>query len=213
MSFVMDLTRVAPKMTGRGRNDGRFMIPLLTIDFEASCLPRDGRSFPIEVGVADLSGWSRSWLIRPAPAWDGWGWTSEAQALHGLSCSTLFREGRPAAEIMAELNDTVNGRRVVADHHLDRVWLDTLSAAAGIASSFHVGHISELLDVWCPAAADIRLAVATANRRTPCRHRAAADATWLATVARSLAITEAERPPSPWGDRPADDTDIARAAA
>nr|MEC6700676.1 hypothetical protein [Sphingobium sp. SJ10-10] len=37
----------------------------VTIDFEVSCLPHHGRSFPIEVGIADSQG-SRAWLIRPA---------------------------------------------------------------------------------------------------------------------------------------------------
>ena len=57
------------------------MPSLVTIDFEASCLPRDGRSYPIEVGVADMAGWSRAWLIRPEAEWRGWTWWAEAQAL------------------------------------------------------------------------------------------------------------------------------------
>ena len=58
----------------------------MAIDFEASCLPRHGRSFPIEVGIAG-GGIARSWIIRPHAAWAGWDWTAEAEALHGLIAS------------------------------------------------------------------------------------------------------------------------------
>ncbi|WP_236549427.1 hypothetical protein [Novosphingobium sp. TCA1] len=42
--------------------------PIL-IDFEASCLPEYGLSFPIEVAAARIDGQSRAWLIRPLPVW------------------------------------------------------------------------------------------------------------------------------------------------
>ena len=102
---------------------------ILTIDFEASCLPRHGRSFPIEVGVAG-GGLSRSWLIRPAACWAGWDWTQEAEALHGISRARIERDGLPAAQVLAELVATVAGRRVIADSPLDQYWLDRLAAAA-----------------------------------------------------------------------------------
>ena len=54
-------------------------LPILAVDFEASCLPRHGRSYPIEVGIANENGTARSWLIRPAVLWEGWTWTEEAR--------------------------------------------------------------------------------------------------------------------------------------
>lgn len=73
------------------------MTSLLAIDFEASCLPRHGRSFPIEVGVADGEGWSRAWLISPHADWDDWHWTSEAENEHGITREQNDRDGLPAA--------------------------------------------------------------------------------------------------------------------
>ena len=68
---------------------------LIALDFEASCLPRHGRSYPIEIGIADEHGLIRSWLIRPPDAWAGWGWTQEAERLHGISKEQLARDGLP----------------------------------------------------------------------------------------------------------------------
>lgn len=161
---------------------------MLTIDFEASCLPRDGRSFPIEVAVADLDGNCRSWLIAPAPAWNGWTWTEEAEALHGLRRDQLVRDGQRPEQVMRELNAVVAGRRVIADHHLDQRWLATLAEASGIAPSFRIGHVSELLDVHCPSAGTLERATAKADLLVSQRHRAAADARWLAIVARDLIV-------------------------
>jgi len=159
---------------------------VLTIDFEASCLPRDGRSFPIEVAVADLDGNCRSWLIAPAPAWNGWTWTEEAEALHGIRYDQLVRDGQRPDQVMREVNAVVAGRRVIADHHLDQRWLATLAEASGIAPTFRIGHVSELLDLHCPSAGTLEGATAKADLLVSQRHRAAADARWLAIVARDL---------------------------
>ena len=169
---------------------------MLTIDFEASCLPRDGRSFPIEVAVADLDGNCRSWLIAPARAWDGWTWTEEAEALHGLKRDRLVHEGQRPDEVMRELNAVIAGRRVIADHYLDQGWLATLAEASGIAPTFSVGHVAELLDLYCPSAATLERVTAKADLLVSHRHRAAADARWLAIVARDL-ILSAEAEPVP----------------
>ena len=165
------------------------MVPILTIDFEASCLPVDGRSFPVEVGVASLGGWSQSWLIRPADGWADWTWTGSAEATHGISRDRLAREGQAVADVMRGLNAVTAGARVIADHDLDTVWLATLAAAAGIQPTFRIGHIAELIDIWTPDPAKIRRAVEAADRANPIRHRAAADARWLATVVDKLGPT------------------------
>jgi hypothetical protein len=154
---------------------------MFAIDFEASCLPRHGRSFPIEVGLAGRDG-VRSWLIRPHPDWAGWDWTAEAQALHGLSLARIERDGLPAHVVMAQLADAVGGRRVIADSLIDPYWLDTLAAAAGRAAPFAIDHVATLMDERQVEEAQIVAAVQIADQRCPTRHRAGSDAQWLATV-------------------------------
>ncbi|AMK17415.1 MULTISPECIES: 3'-5' exonuclease [Sphingobium] len=154
---------------------------ILAIDFEASCLPRHGRSFPIEVGVA-VDGWSESWLIRPHESWRGWDWTAQAQALHGLTLERLYREGLPVEAVFDRLVAAVDGRRVVADSHIDQYWLETLSRAAGEPAPFAIDHVSRLLDEYGARDECIVAAVAQADARHPLRHRAASDAAWLSTL-------------------------------
>ena len=161
-------------------------LTIMTIDFEASCLPRHGRSFPIEVGIAGM-GLSRSWLIRPHESWSDWDWTAEAQALHGLTHMRVLQEGQPADQILAELTIAVQGRRVVADSPLDQYWLDTLAAAAGAPSPFRIDHIAALFDEQQADEARIAAAVSCADARGIVRHRAAGDALWLAAVVEHLA--------------------------
>ncbi|QGP77893.1 hypothetical protein [Sphingobium sp. CAP-1] len=154
---------------------------ILTIDFEASCLPRHGRSFPIEVGVAG-DGVARSWLIRPHESWAGWDWTVEAEALHGLSQDRIAQDGQPVEIVLAELAACAVGRRVVADSLLDQGWLDTLASAAGVAAPFRIDHVATLFDEQAADEARIAAAVAYADAQGAVRHRAAGDALWLAAV-------------------------------
>lgn len=154
---------------------------VLTIDFEASCLPRHGRSFPIEVGIAD-DRISRSWLIRPHRDWWGWDWTERAQALHGLTRARIDDEGLPVDEVLAQLTEAVAGRRVVADSRIDQYWLDTLAAAAGRQSPFTIVHVSDLLGEMGVDDAAIGRAVAAADIACPARHRAGSDALWLSAL-------------------------------
>lgn len=175
------------------------------IDFEASCLPRDGRSFPIEIGIADERG-ARSWLIRPEPGWALWQWTAEAEALHGLSRDRLAHEGLPAAEVMAAVLSDTAGRRLVADSHLDGVWMETLAAAAGCvrADTPKVGHVAEFLYRLGSTDAEIRQAQAAQDRLDLRRHRARDDAAWLFGLVQHLRVAaEARvavygRPLFPW---------------
>jgi hypothetical protein len=162
------------------------VIAIMTIDFEASCLPRHGRSFPIEVGVSDLAGRTQAWLIRPHPVWHGWEWTAEAEGLHGLSRRQVEREGLPAAVVLQNLAAAVRGHAVVADSDLDARWLRTLALAAGAVETFHVGHVSGLLDAWQVTPERAADAMRAADRMTCERHRAAADARWLALVLEGL---------------------------
>lgn len=162
---------------------------MLTIDFEASCLPRDGRSFPIEVALAAPSGWSRTWLIRPASSWSGWTWAAEAEALHGIESATLERVGQEPAAVMHALNAIAGKRAIVADHDLDRLWLATLSDAAAVAPTFSIRHVADILDKH--RRESITRAVAAADHAVPMRHRAGPDARWLATLLDQLPPADA----------------------
>ncbi len=165
---------------------------IIAIDFEASCLPRHGRSFPIEVGIACRST-VRSWIIRPHDDWQGWDWTNEAQGLHGLTRAQVERDGQDVRQVLAELIMAVDGRRVVADSVIDQYWLDTLATAAGGRSPFAIDHISLILDEYRAGERAITQAIGHADARYPGRHRAADDALWLSAVLGHLA-----------GDAPAD---------
>lgn len=159
---------------------------IIAIDFEASCLPCHGRSFPIEVGIASAGGPSRSWLIRPHDAWAGWDWTSEAQSLHGLTRDRLTREGLAAAQVMAELAAAIGDARVVADSYLDSLWLATLAEAAGTPPRIEIGHVEEVIDRLGAGDADIARARDAASGQAFARHRAGGDAQWLASFIAAL---------------------------
>ncbi len=183
-------------------------VNIVTIDFEASCLPRHGRSYPIEVGIADGRE-TMSWLIRPDARWSGWDWTDEAQALHGLSLEALWTLGQPADIVMRELMAAVGGRRLVADSGLDQYWLDTLAVAAGREEVPRIGHVMMLLDEWAVTGNQVALARAHADREQGALHRAGADARWLALVVQQLAIATGHDEPL---TRHFDERSYARAA-
>ena len=154
---------------------------IVAIDFEASCLPRHGRSFPIEVGIA-FGGRSQSWLIRPHESWAGWDWTAEAQALHGIALEKLYLEGLPVEAVLDRLVAAMDGRRAVADSALDQYWLDTLAQAAGEAAPFSIEHVASLMHEYGAGESRIGSAVAYADAVQPTRHRAAPDAAWLSAL-------------------------------
>jgi len=156
-------------------------LTVVAIDFEASCLPRHGRSFPIEVGIA-ANGRSQSWLIRPHESWAGWDWTAEAEALHGIPRERLYREGLPVEAVLDRLVAAMEGRRAVADSIIDQYWLETLAHAAGEQAPFTIDHVSMLLNEHGAGESRIASAVAYADVRHPERHRAAADAAWLSAL-------------------------------
>jgi DNA polymerase III epsilon subunit-like protein len=182
------------------------MKPIMAIDFEASCLPRHGRSFPIEVGIADLRGNARSWLIRPHTCWADWSWTAEAQALHGLTRDALRRDGRPAHEVLAELGEAVRGHRVIADSMLDRDWLAALASAAARPAPCRIDHVAELFDELGATPDAVATARGRADRLPLKRHRAGDDARWLAGLITCLQATREEeaedRPLFAWGATP-----------
>lgn len=156
-------------------------VTIIAIDFEASCLPRHGRSYPIEVGIAG-DGIERSWLIAPHADWAGWDWTAEAQALHGLTREQIVQDGLPPAQVLGELALAVGGRRVVADSLIDRYWLATLAGAVGEPAPFVIHHAADLFDEHGADAPRISAAMAFADMHSAVRHRAIADARWLAAL-------------------------------
>jgi hypothetical protein len=170
------------------------MLPVLAIDFEASCLPRHGKSFPIEVGLCDITGQTRSWLIRPHSSWDGWDWTAEAESLHRLSRDDLWRDGLPANFVLAELTEAVRGHVVVADSSLDNYWLDTLASAVGTPRPCDIRHVSEWVDKLAPSPDEWTTAFAEVERLGIPQHRAADDARWLAALMGLLQQAKASRP-------------------
>ncbi|WP_198350920.1 3'-5' exonuclease family protein [Flavisphingomonas formosensis] len=159
---------------------------IVTIDFEASCLPVHGRSFPIEVGIA-TNGWAaRSWLIRPHQDWIGWSWTEEAEAMHGISHDRLLVEGLPVERVVAELREVLRGARVFADSYLDAEWMKTLAAAARTPVPASVGHIEEILVALGASARDVAEADAALETLAFGRHRAGEDARRLYALIEEL---------------------------
>lgn len=157
------------------------LMEYVAIDFEASCLPRHGRSFPIEVGLAGAAG-VHSWLIRPDPGWLSWDWTDEAFHLHGISREQLNDEGVAPERVIAELCHMIAGKRVVADSMIDSYWWDTLVAVTSSHHASPIEHVSAVLDEWGATSNIISTSCRMADRRCPARHRAADDARWLWTV-------------------------------
>jgi hypothetical protein len=153
----------------------------VTIDFEASCLPRHGRSYPIELGLAG-PGVTHAWLIRPHAAWQGWDWTQEAFAVHGITREQLADEGLPADVVLARALDVIGTARVIADSRLDRLWWQILCEAVEGGHSGHglrIDTVAMLLDDIEATHEQVIAAQRHADFLCPQRHRAGPDAQWL----------------------------------
>lgn len=162
------------------------MICPALIDFEASCLPEYGRSFPIEVAVARMDGRNRAWLIRPADAWQDWDWSEEAEALHGISRDMLAGDGVPAVQVIAEMAAFVADCRVYADADLDQYWLEVLCQAAGAQLPFPVRYLGELMQRRGYTRPQVVAALEEARRCLPQAHIAREDARRLALTLKLL---------------------------
>ncbi|KHK89579.1 3'-5' exonuclease [Novosphingobium malaysiense] len=156
------------------------------IDFEASCLPEYGQSFPIEVAVARTDGDSRAWLIRPVEAWKHWDWSPEAEKLHGISRAMLEQEGLPPEQVVAELSNFVHDCNVYADADLDQYWLELLCHAAGTTPPFPVRFLGEFMKKRGYSRPQVVTALEEAKRRLPKEHLAREDAKRLAMVVKLL---------------------------
>jgi hypothetical protein len=159
------------------------------IDFEASCLPEAGESYPIEVALAKVDGSTRSWLIRPLPQWQYWDWSVEAEHLHGISRDMLLEHGQRPQEVLDELVAEVDGCDVYADCDLDAYWLETLAHGCDRASPFTVRYLGELLCAEGVSRGDVVSALDRAKRLLPAEHVARDDASRLALALRLLALS------------------------
>lgn len=165
----------------------------IAIDFEASCLPQFGRSFPVEVGIASSFGWSRSWLIRPHQDWWDWDWTDEAQALHGITPERLDREGLDVRDVARFLREAVGTSDVIADSYLDDDWSRTLFTAAGERDHLPVRCLADLQAFHEIEMQQLTKAMAEADRQRARRHHAEEDARWLVNMLRELGLDSADR--------------------
>lgn len=165
-------------------------MPFIAIDFEASCLPHYGRSFPIEVGIASSLGWSQSWLIKPHASWAGWQWASEAEALHGLTRERLEREGVPVDQVAQMLRAAVGDAELMADSHYDDGWCRTLFAAAGQGDHVPVNCLADLRAFHDIEPARLMHALAQCDRQRLNKHRAEDDARWLASLLGELGLLD-----------------------
>jgi len=156
------------------------------IDFEASCLPEYGQSYPIEVAVARVDGTSKTWLIRPAEAWRFWDWSPQAEALHGISRDLIASEGMDPAHVLAELTAFVGDCVVYADADLDAYWLEVLAHAAGAKPQFPVRYLGEYMVERGYTREQVVTALAAARERLPTEHIARDDASRLALTVKLL---------------------------
>ena len=121
------------------------------VDFEASSLLPG--SFPIEVAWVDMHGQGESYLIRPTNEWldDGYGWSHQSEAVHGISLDMLMREGTPLERVAKRAVDVLSPRGVMAFSDApgyDGAWMDELLAAGETRKSRHLrGRAVRLFDV------------------------------------------------------------------
>ena len=169
--------------------DFHTQLPIVSIDFEASCLPSWG-SYPIEVAASSvLTGAARFWLIKPTNAWLRTGrWDSEAEHLHGISRELLDSEGLPPDVVRRELAEFV-GPLAVSDAAIcDGYWLDVLYDGK---PNFAIESVSDALVRigLCPpkvSLEEIEDARRIALSRFPQRHHARADCQRIAEAFRIL---------------------------
>lgn len=163
------------------------MEPVAIIDFEASCLPEYGASYPIEVALVPVGGQPRTWLIRPSDKWRFWDWSEEAETLHGISRDLLAHKGVPPLQVLQELARAAAGFRVYADSDLDAYWLETLAYACNRVVPFPILYLGELFQKMRTTPGAIARAEDAARLRLPQQHVACKDARRLALTVEMLA--------------------------
>lgn len=99
------------------------------LDIEASGLHQE--SYPIQIGYAwptmDLR--RKAFLIRPIDDWTFW--STESEAVHGISRQQLLDEGISVHDAIDEMEGDLAGKRVCSDvPEWDGFWLTRLYRAA-----------------------------------------------------------------------------------
>lgn len=168
------------------QDDGIATDRVAIIDFEASCLPEDAASYPIEVAIAKLDGSYRTWLIKPFAAWRYWDWSEEAEQLHGISPQMLAQQGQDPCEVLRELAAEVAGYQVYADCDLDAYWLEILCQGCRTQVPFQIHYLGEYLCTRGVTRPQILSALALARQQLPEEHVARHDANRLALALRIL---------------------------
>ncbi|MBC7780945.1 MAG: hypothetical protein H7125_12675, partial [Proteobacteria bacterium] len=116
--------------------------PPIIVDIEASGFGSD--SYPIEVGVVLDDGRKYCSLVLPVRDWTHW--DADAEALHGISRSTLLAHGRPVFEVAGKLNELLRGRTAYSDGWVvDRPWLGRLFEAAAMRCDFTLSSLEMIL--------------------------------------------------------------------
>ncbi|MBT0668917.1 hypothetical protein HT136_11115 [Novosphingobium profundi] len=156
------------------------------IDFEASCLPEYGQSYPIEVAIARVDGRSRAWLIKPSPQWRYWDWSQEAEDLHGISRAMLEAEGQPATQVVAEMIAFTEDCDLYADADLDEYWFEVLCHAVGRAMPFPIRYLGEFIGRRGYTREQVVRALEAAKAELPQEHLAREDAKRLAMMVKLL---------------------------
>ena len=165
--------------------------PPVFLDLEASGLGPD--CYPIEVGWAAVNNSgvivSEAILIRPPEARMLRGvWDPLAQQLHGISLDELRSQGRDPMDVARLMNAALVGRTLYSDSPFDRMWLQALFEEAHERMDFEIAAkgadtvVVELADRLGTGDLDYTAAEREAARLAPRTHRAAADATYWATL-------------------------------
>ena len=116
-------------------------------------------------------------------------WDPDAEKLHGITLWQLRRDGRPPLEIAAQMNRSARSSRAFADSPVDdERWLKLLFREAAIEPSFTISAVNaDLLTAQAATklgwdAAAYEEAKARVSEASPVRHRAEADARYLAEL-------------------------------
>lgn len=156
------------------------------MDIEASGFGKG--SYPIEIGVADDSGNSFSWLIKPQEDWQHW--HDEAEALHQITRQELLENGLQPSDICDELNERFEGQILYSDGWgFDSGWLSLLFYVARRKMLFKLETLPRILsqyqlEHWDGVKAKMR------TKHDLVHHRAMDDARLLQLTYRQTAIDE-----------------------
>lgn len=116
--------------------------PPTILDVEASGFGSD--SFPIEIGVKRADGARFCRLIKPYPGWHHW--STEAEALHGISREQLEKYGQSGIEVCKQLNAFMGKHVAYSDGWVvDYPWLINLYAEAGVLMTFKLSALEYIL--------------------------------------------------------------------